>query len=138
MVAWGLEGGWGEGRDRGTGKGITEEHREFVWVMEMVIILIVVMVRICMTQNLSNCVLHLCTAYYVSFIAQYIFFKKEIEADLFECLMLPFDLWKPSFLKKAVSLWLQCNCEFLKIMDQIYNLIQYTIRRLSGFSVDIF
>ena len=42
-----------EGKER----GITEEHKEFVWVMEMVIILIVVMMGTCMNQNLSNCML---------------------------------------------------------------------------------
>lgn len=41
----GVEGKGGTGEQE---RGITEEHKEFVWVMEMVIILIVVMMGICM------------------------------------------------------------------------------------------
>lgn len=50
----GVEGKGGTGEQE---RGITEEHKEFVWVMEMIIILIVVMMGICMNQNLSNCIL---------------------------------------------------------------------------------
>lgn len=46
-----------------------KEHKEFTWIMDIFIILIVVMLAIYINKKLSNCIM--------SIIFQYMFFKKE-------------------------------------------------------------
>lgn len=59
--------------------------------------------------------------------SMYFFSKKEIEADLFECLIHCCLTYEILTFLKAVSLCLQYNYAFLKVsVDPIHNPIKYT------------